>query len=181
VVDRLVDAYYPVLEVIDDTIDRLELQILDRPTTRELQRIFTLKHSLGTLRKVISPQLEVFNRLIARDDEILDPRYRVYFRDIYDHLVRTFEVIDSYRDLMSNAMDAYLSMVSNLQNEVMKRLTIFASIFLPITFVTGLFGQNFAAMPQVQHDNGYLWWIVLGGMATLSLGQLVYYRRQGWM
>ncbi len=181
VVDRLVDAYYPVLDIIDDAIDALELSILNNPSPAELQQIFTLKHSLGTLRKVISPQLEVFNRLIARQDEMIDPQYAVYFRDIYDHLVRTFEVIDSYRDLMSNAMDAYLSMVSNRQNEVMKRLTIFASIFFPITFLTGLFGQNFRDMPQVQHDTGYLWWFVLSIMILLSLSQLVYYRRRGWL
>ena len=181
VVDRLVDSYYPVLDIIDDAIDALELRILDNPSPSELQKIFALKHSLGLLRKVVTPQLEVFNRLIARQDAIIDPQYIVYFRDIYDHLVRTFEVIDSYRDLMSSAMDAYLSMVSNRQNEVMKRLTIFASIFFPITFLTGLFGQNFGAMPQVQHDTGYLWWIVLSCMIVLSLLQLVYYRRRGWL
>ncbi len=181
VVDRLVDSYYPVLDVIDDAIDDLEVRILDNPIPAELQEIFTLKHSLGLLRKVVSPQLEVFNRLIARQDEIIDPQYTIYFRDIYDHLVRTFEVIDSYRDLMSSAMDAYLSMVSNRQNEVMKRLTIFASIFMPITFITGVFGQNFGNMPQVQHDTGYLWWLALSGMLLLSLAQLTYYRRRRWI
>ena len=181
VVDRLVDSYYPVLDIVDDAIDDLEVRILDNPSPAELHEIFTLKHSLGLLRKVISPQLEVFNRLISRQDEVIDLQYTIYFRDIYDHLVRTFEVIDSHRDLMSNAMDAYLSMVSNRQNEVMKRLTVFASIFLPITFITGVFGQNFRAMPQVQHDNGYLWWLALSGMLLLSVLQLVYYRRQGWI
>jgi magnesium transporter len=181
VVDRLVDAYYPVLEEIDDTIDKLEERILADSSPAVLQQIFTLKHSLGFLRKVISPQLEVFNRLISREDEFIDPKYVVYFRDIYDHLARTFEVIDSYRDLMSSAMDAYLSMVSNRQNEVMKRLTVFATIFLPITFVTGVFGQNFGTMPQVIHDNGYFWWFALGGMALLSVGQIVYYKRNGWL
>lgn len=181
VVDRLVDSYYPVLDVIDDVIDNVQVRILENPSPEVLQQIFTLKRSLGHLRKVISPQLEVFNRLIAREDEFIDPKYVVYFRDIYDHLVRTFEVIDSYRDLMSSAMDAYLSMVSNRQNEVMKRLTIFASIFLPITFVTGVFGQNFGHLPQVEHDGGYLWWCVLGGMALLTAIQLVYYKRSGWL
>lgn len=181
VVDRLVDSYYPVMEAIDDTIDALEVRILDKPDKAALQQIFALKHSLGQVRKVISPQLEVFNRLIAREDEFIDPQYVVYFRDIYDHLVRTFEIIDSYRDLMSSAMDAYLSMISNRQNEVMKRLTVFASIFLPITFVTGLFGQNFAHMPQVEHDFGYLWWVVLGCMGLFTLLQLAYYWRAGWL
>jgi magnesium transporter len=181
VVDRLVDGYFPVLDSMDDAIDELEDQIIANPTPEVLQRIFTLKRSLGLARKVISPQLEVFNRLIARDEEFLDPRFTVYFRDVYDHLVRTFEVIDSYRDLMSSALDAYLSTVSNRQNEVMKRLTILASIFLPITFVTGVFGQNFGHMPQVEHDPGYLWWLALLVMALISVAQIIYYRHKGWL
>lgn len=181
IADRLVDTYFPVLDSIDEAIDQLEERIFARPSPQVLEQIFTMKHSLGQLRKVISPQLEVFNRLIAREDEFIDPQYVVYFRDVYDHLVRTFEVIDSYRDLMSNAMDAYLSMVSNRQNEIMKRLTVFATIFLPITFITGLFGQNFGNMPQVVHDNGYFWWLALAGMLLLSTVQLFYYRRSGWI
>lgn len=180
VVDRLVDSYYPVLERINDTIERIEDQVLTNASPEVLQQIFDLRHSLSYLRKTVSPQLEVFNRLISRDDEYVDRDSAIYFRDVYDHLVRTFEVVDSYRDLMSSAMDAYLSIVSNRQNEVMKRLTVFTSIFLPITFITGLFGQNFAHMPQVEHDSGYLWWVALGSMVLITGGQLAYYRRQGW-
>jgi len=180
VIDRLVDSYFPVLDSMDDAIDELEDTIVQDPTPAVLERIFTLKRSIGVARKVTSPQLEVFNRLIARDEEFIDPAYTVYYRDIYDHLVRTFEVIDSYRDLMSSALDAYLSTVSNRQNEVMKRLTVIASIFLPITFLTGFFGQNFGHMPQVEHDFGALWWVALLGMALISAGQLFYYRHKGW-
>jgi magnesium transporter len=181
IVDRLVDSYYPVLDTIDDAIESVEEQVLGGPTSDVLGHIFTLKHSLSTLRKVISPQLELFNRLIAREDDIIDHAYVVYFRDIYDHLVRSFEVVDSYRDLMSSSMDAYLSMVANRQNELIQRLTLFATIFMPITFLTGLFGQNFRDMPQVDHDNGYLWWYVLGFMVLLSVGQVFYYRRRHWL
>ena len=180
VVDRLVDSYYPVLERINDTIEQIEDQVLTKATPEVLQQIFDLRHSLSYLRKTVSPQLEVFNRLISRDDEYVDRDVAIYFRDVYDHLVRTFEAVDSYRDLMSSAMDAYLSIVSNRQNEVMKRLTVFTSIFLPITFITGLFGQNFAHMPQVEHDGGYFWWIALGAMVVITASQLLYYRRQGW-
>lgn len=181
IVDRLVDSYYPVLEEIDEAIDAIEDRVLTDTSQRVLGEVFTLKHSLSHLRKVVSPQLEVFNRLIAREDPYFDPQFTPYFRDVYDHLVRTFEVVDSYRDLMSSAMDAYLSTVSNRQNEIMKRLTLFTTIFMPITFLTGLFGQNFRDMPQVQHDNGYLWWIVLGFMGLISLAQILYYRRRGWL
>lgn len=181
VVDRLVDSYHDVLDQIDDTIDAVEERVLSDSSQRILGEIFTLKHSLSSLRKVISPQLEVFNRLIAREDQYIDPQFIPYFRDVYDHLVRAFEVVDSYRDLMSSAMDAYLSMVSNRQNEIMKRLTLFTTIFMPITFITGLFGQNFGHMPQVDHDPGYLWWVALGFMGLISVGQIVYYRRRGWL
>lgn len=181
IVDRLVDSYYPVLESIDETIDQVEERVLIDTSPEVLSQIFTLKHSLSFLRKTVSPQLEMFNRLISRDDPFVDPQFAPYFRDVYDHLVRTFEVVDSYRDLMSSAMDAYLSTVSNRQNEVMKRLTVFTSIFLPITFITGLFGQNFAHMPQVEHDTGFLWWVALGSMFAITIGQLLYYRRAGWL
>jgi magnesium transporter len=180
VVDHLVDGYFPVLDTMDDAIEELEAQIVANPTREVLQRIFTLKRSLGLARKVTSPQLEVFNRLIARDEEFIDTKFTIYFRDVYDHLVRTFEVIDSYRDLMSSALDAYLSTVANRQNEIMKRLTVLASIFLPITFVTGVFGQNFRYMPQVEHDQGHLWWFALLGMALISAAQLIYYRYKDW-
>jgi magnesium transporter len=181
IVDRLVDAYFPVLDTIDDSIEEVEERVLAGPTPEWLGHILTLRHSLSTLRKVVSPQLEVFNRLIAREDGVIDPAYAVYFRDIYDHLVRCFEVVDSYRDLMSSSMDAYLSMVANRQNELIQRLTLFATIFMPITFLTGLFGQNFRVMPQVEHDNGYLWWYVLGFMILLSMGQVLYYRSKRWL
>lgn len=181
VVDRLVDSYYPVMDQIDETIELLQDRILQTTTPELLEQIFALRHSLSYLRKVVSPQIEVFNRLIAREDEFIDPAFAPYFRDVYDHLIRTFEVVDSYRDLMSNSMDAYLSMVSNRQNDVMKRLTAVTTIFLPITFLTGLFGQNFRDMPQVQHDNGYLWWFIFFGMVTLSVAQALYYRKIDWL
>jgi len=181
VVDRLVDSYYPVLDAIDDSIDVLQLQVLTDPKPPALEHILTLRRSLSLLRKVVSPQLEIFNRLISREDEYIPREHAPYFRDVYDHLVRTFEVIDSYRDLMGSAMDAYLSTISNRQNEIMKRLTLFTTIFMPITFLTGLFGQNFAHMPQVEHDPGYLWWIVAGFMVVITVSQFIYYRVKGWI
>lgn len=181
VVDRLVDSYYPVLDAIDDSIDALEVQVLTDPKPPALEAILRLRRSLSLLRKVVSPQLEIFNRLISREDEYVPRETAPYFRDVYDHLVRTFEVIDSYRDLMSGSMDAYLSTVSNRQNEVMKRLTLFTTIFMPITFLTGLFGQNFAHMPQVEHDNGYFWWIAAAFMLLITTCQFIYYRVKGWI
>jgi len=104
-----------------------------------------------------------------------------YFADVHDHLIRAFEVLDSYRDLMSGMLDVYLTTVSNRLNAVMKQLTIIATVFLPITFITGVFGQNFGHLPQVEHDNGYLFWIVLAFMGLITALQLWYFKKRGWL
>jgi magnesium transporter len=181
VADALVDSYFPVLDELDEVLDKLENKVISHPTQKVQARIFRLKRGLAQLRRVISPQIELFSRLSGRAYQIVSDEAAIYFRDVHDHLLRIFEVIDSYRDLMSGMLDAYLSTVSNRLNEVMKRLTIIATIFLPITFITGVFGQNFAFSPQVVRDNGYFFWYVLAFMALVTVAQLVYFRWKGWM
>ncbi len=181
ITDALVDSYFPVLDELDEVLDDLEDLVISHPTPAVQRRVFILKRGLAQLRRVISPQIEQFNRLGGRVDHIVSDEAALYFRDVHDHLVRIFEVIDSYRDLMSGMLDAYLSTVSNRLNEVMKRLTIIATIFLPITFITGVFGQNFAYAPQVVHDDGYFFWYVLAFMVVVTLVQLLYFRWKGWM
>jgi len=145
------------------------------------QRIFRLKRALVQMRRIVSPQIEVTNSLITRTGEVIPRESEAYFADVRDHLVRAFEVIDSYRDLMSGLLDVYLSTVSNRLNQVMKQLTIIAEIFLPITFITGVFGQNFGHSPLVDHDNGLNFWLVLLAMALITMGQLWYFKRKGWI
>ncbi len=181
IADALVDSYFPVLDELDDVLDKLENKVISHPTQKVQSRIFRLKRGLAQLRRVVSPQIEQFSRLGGRAYHIVSDEAAMYFRDVHDHLVRVFEVIDSYRDLMSGMLDAYLSTVSNRLNEVMKRLTIIATIFLPITFITGVFGQNFAFAPQVIRDNGYFFWYVLAFMALVTAAQLAYFRWKGWM
>jgi magnesium transporter len=181
VADAVVDSYFPVLDELDDVLDDLEDSVIDHPTPELQVRIFKLKRGLGQFRRVVSPQIEHFNRLGGRVFHIVSDEASMYFRDVHDHLVRVFEVVDSYRDLMSGMLDAYLSTVSNQLNDVMKRLTIIATIFLPITFITGVFGQNFGHSPQVDHDNGYLFWLVLGFMLLVSVAQILYFRWKHWM
>jgi magnesium transporter len=179
--DSLVDSYFPVLEDIDDLVDELE-NVAVRDTSNEVQgRIFSTKRALSHLRRVISPQVEVTNSLVTRTGEVIPSDAEPYFSDVHDHLVRAFEVLDSYRDLMSGLLDVYLTTVSNRLNSVMKQLTILATIFLPITFITGVFGQNFAHSPQVEHDAGLNFWIVLAFMALITVIQLWYFRRRGWL
>ena len=143
--DTLVDRYFPALDAFDEAIDGLEDAIIADPTPAVLNTIFAMKRNVVQLRKVINPQLESFSRLTSESYGVVQADNLIYYRDVHDHLIRIFEVVDSYRDQMSSALDAYLSMTSNRMNEVMKRLTVVAAIFLPITFLTGVFGMNFGS------------------------------------
>ncbi|MGB2711751.1 MAG: magnesium/cobalt transporter CorA [Conexibacter sp.] len=163
VLDALTDTFFPVLEAIDDAIDELEDAIVLAPDDAQLQRLFQLKRSLVTLRRIVTPQRDLAARTIEEIAELpgLDPGTRDYFRDVYDHLIRVSDMVDSYRDLLTGAMDVYLSTVSNRLNSVMKQLTIVATIFLPITALTGFFGQNFGWL--VRHVDT-LWAFLLFGV-----------------
>jgi magnesium transporter len=146
ILDTLTDTFFPVLSSIDDAIDELEDAIVLKPDDEQLQRIFHLKRQLVTLRRIVTPQRDMAARTIDEIADLpgLEPGTRDYFRDVYDHLIRVSDMVDSYRDLLTSAMDVYLSTVSNRLNVVMKQLTVVATIFLPITALTGFFGQNFA-------------------------------------
>ncbi len=146
ILDALTDTFFPVLSAIDDAIDELEDAIVLKPDDEQLQRIFHLKRRLVTLRRIVTPQRDLAARTIDEIGDLpgLEAGTRDYFRDVYDHLIRVSDMVDSYRDLLTSAMDVYLSTVSNRLNVVMKQLTVVATIFLPITALTGFFGQNFA-------------------------------------
>ncbi|MBS1870340.1 MAG: magnesium/cobalt transporter CorA [Actinobacteria bacterium] len=178
--DALTDTFFPVLERIDDEIDELEDAIVLRPTDEQLQRVFQLKRRLVVLRRVITPQRDLAARTIGEIAELpgLETGTRDYFRDVYDHLIRISDLIDSYRDLLTGAMDVYLSTVSNRLNQVMKQLTLVATVFLPITALTGFFGQNFGFL--VRHITGPVSFFVYGvGGALLSIALLyAWFRRQ---
>ena len=143
----------------------LEDAVVAGPSPARLRRIFELKRVVVQLRKIVSPQREVYNSLSRRDYPHIDPRVAVYFRDVYDHLVRAFEVVDAYRDLISNTLDAYLAVVSNRLGQVMKQLTIITTIFMPLSFLTGFFGMNFPWL--VGHVGGAWWFVGLGLGAQL--------------
>ena len=148
VVDGLVDSFFPRLTAIDDRIDTLEDSIFLNADDAQLQEIFSMKRSLVSMRKVISPQRDLFASIVAGVENfpgMTDDDQR-YFRDVYDHLIRIGDMVDTYRDLLTGAMDVYLSTVSNRLNAVMKQLAIIATIFMPLTFLTGFFGQNLGWM-----------------------------------
>ncbi|QBD82494.1 magnesium/cobalt transporter CorA [Ktedonosporobacter rubrisoli] len=181
ILDTQVDSYFPVLDVLDDMSDDLEDKAVTDASNEVQARIFRTKKALARMRRVISPQVEVMNSLITRTGDFIPTSAEPYFADVHDHLVRTFEVLDSYRDLMSGLLDVYLTTVSNRLNVIMKQLTIIATIFMPITFITGVFGQNFAHSPQVETDKGYNFWIVLLVMVLITLAQIWYFKRRKWI
>lgn len=176
--DLLVDSYFPPLDALEEEIDDLEDDVVERPTQERLQQIFALKHTLVHLRKLVSPQREVYNALSRRDYPHIDPKSAAYFRDLHDHLIRASEIVESYRDLVSNMLDAYLATISNRLNDVMRRLTVIATIFMPITFITGFFGMNFTRMP---YSWNWLFWISITAMAITPLAMLVWFIRIGWI
>jgi magnesium transporter len=184
VLDSLTDSFFPILADMDDEIDDLEAAMLATPTEAQLERLFSLKRQLVALRKVVTPQRDLFARSIDQLAELpgLQLDERDYFRDIYDHLIRISDLIDSYRDLLSGATDLYLSTTSNRQNEVMKQLTVIATVFLPLSFITGFFGQNFGFMVNHVINMTWTFWALgLGSMVVTCVLLLVYFRRKGWV
>lgn len=143
ITDYLVAAYMPTVEKIDDAIDQIEDQVFDRPSPRTLEKLFALKRVLLTMRRIVLPQREVLNKLARDDYKVIDPKDRIFFRDIYDHLVRLHDLNESLRDLVGGVLDTYLSVINNRMNEVMKTLTVITVLFMPLTFLTGFFGMNF--------------------------------------
>lgn len=183
VVDTLVDGFFPVLAKLDDEIDELEDEILERPTEEQLGQLFDMKRSLIAMRKVVTPQRDMFATLasgVVKLPGLTDEGER-YFRDLYDHLIRIADVVDGYRDLLSGVMDTHVSTVSNRLNVVMKQLTIIATIFLPLSYLTGFFGQNFSVL--VRHITGPLPFFVygLGFEVVAALILLYFFRRRGWL
>jgi magnesium transporter len=182
IVDGLVDSFFPILGEFDDRIDDLENAIFANADDRQLQEIFQMKRLLVGLRKAVTPQRDTFASLMGGVDDIpgLTEDDERYFRDVYDHLIRISDLIDSYRDLLTGAMDVYLSTVSNRLNAVMKQLTIIATIFLPLAWLTGFFGQNFGFM--VRHIGSWETFLVFGVVAELAAMAtlLAYFKRRGW-
>ncbi|GAB3868202.1 magnesium/cobalt transporter CorA [Nocardioides maradonensis] len=184
IVDTVVDSFFPVLSGLDDEINDLEDAIIERPSKSELVKIFKLKRLLLKLRKAVTPMRDLFAREIETIAELagLDRDSHDYFRDVYDHLLRISDLLDSYHDLVSGCTDLYLSNVANRQGEIGKQLTIVASIFLPLSFLTGFFGMNFDWFTgHVLH--GLATFLVLGlGSMLFSAGAMrLWFQHKGWI
>jgi magnesium transporter len=184
VVSALADTFFPVLSEFDDKIDALEDDILKAPTEAQLGQLFAMKRSLMEMRKVIAPQRDMMAGIAGGVTEVpgMTEEASRYFRDLYDHMIRLADLVDSYRDLLTSVMDTHLSTVSNRLNVVMKQLTIIATIFLPLSFLTGFFGQNFAYMVRVWLTPTWSFFVLGIGLelAAVVFLVLLFYRR-GWL
>jgi magnesium transporter len=184
IMDTLIDSFFPVLSNFDDSIDDLEGAILKSPTEEQLGTLFGMKRQIMTIRKVIAPQRDMIAGLNAGMVEIpgMADSGGVYFRNLYDHLIRISDMVDAYRDLISGAMDTHLSMVSNRLNVIMKQLAMIATIFLPLGFLTGFFGQNFAWLQaHLQVGFGYFLFLGIGTEIIAILLLLLLFKRRGWL
>jgi magnesium transporter len=182
ILDAITSTFVPVLSRIDDDIDDIEQDVLSNASPESLQRIYALKRDLVALRRVVTPMRDMFARNAERIAELpgMEADDRLYYRDLYDGMIRVADVVDSYRDLLSGATDLYLSTVTNRQGEINKQLTLIATIFLPLTFLTGFFGQNFGWL--VRHINTTWAFLVYGiGLLILSVAILaLYFWRKRW-
>ena len=181
--DEVVTSYMPVVEQLDEAIDKTEDEVFDKPTPQTLQRIFSLKRSALHLRRIVGPQREVLNRLARDDFAVIDLRTRVYFRDVYDHLVRMHDITETIRDLVGGALDTYLSVINNRMNDIMKTLTVITTMFMPIAFITGFFGMNFfvAIPPYSSWTEQPVFILMLSLMVIIPFSMLTWIRRKGWL
>ena len=180
-IDALVDASFPVLDKLDDEVDELEDEITDRATKEQLNRIYHLKHTVTELRRFLGAQRDVFQALITHGIHLQQQDMTLYYRDVYDHIVRQYETVDSLRDLLTGAMDVYLSTVSNRLNETTKALAVIASLFLPLSFLTGFFGMNFSYLVNVLESPIEAFAIGVATMVIATFIQLWLFRRRGWI
>jgi magnesium transporter len=181
--DELAADYMPVVEGMDESIDQIEDQIFDNPGPSLLGQIFTLKRALLHLRRIIMPQREVLNKLARGDYAVIEAQHRVFFRDVYDHLVRLHDITEGLRDLVGGALDTYLSVVSNRMNQVMKTLTVITTLFMPISFLVGFFGMNFfqPTAPLDAWTDHPAFVLLMAAVILTPVGMYVWMRKRAWM
>jgi magnesium transporter len=184
--DRIVDSYFPILDGIEDELEAVEKLIVREPTKKTIaNRLFRTKRELLSFRKATWPARDVFSMLSKGQLPNFSKKNQIYYRDIYDHVVLVIDLVETYRDLTSGIMETYLSTISNNMNEVMKVLTVIATIFIPLTFVTGLYGMNFRPeasslnMPELNWEWGYPFSLAL--MLVMGLSMLWYFRKKDWI
>jgi len=177
--DSIVDNYFLILESFGETIESIEEELIADPDKKILSKIHTTKRELILLRKSVWPLRELINAFERSESDLIDDTITVFLRDVYDHTIQIIDTVESYRDMVSGMIDLYLSSLSNKMNEVMKVLTIIATLFIPLTFVAGIYGMNFENMPELKWKFGYLGvWMI---MTAVTLVMLFYFKRKKWL
>jgi magnesium transporter len=177
--DVIVDNYFLILESFGDQLDTLEDQVIKGYHDQSLSDLYALKRELTFTRRLIWPLRDMLAQLIRADDPLVNKRVFPYLRDVNDHVMQIIETLDAYRDLLASLVDVHLSTISNRMNSVMKTLTIFSAIFMPLTFIVGVYGMNFEYMPELREPYGY--YVTWGVMAFTTLGMLLYFRWKKWL
>ncbi len=178
-IDAVVDSYYAVLEKVGEKIEDMEESLVNEPVPETLQKIHNLKRNLILLRKSVWPLRDVANSLARGESKLISKKSIIYLRDVYDHTIQAIDTIETFRDMTSGMLDIYLSSVSNRMNEVMKVLTIIATIFIPLTFIVGVYGMNFVHMPELGVAWAYpLVWVI---MLIIGVLMMIYFRRKKWL
>jgi magnesium transporter len=178
-IDAVVDNYFMILEKLGETIEEIEEKLVTNPTSETLHTLHDLKREMVFLRKSVWPLREVINRLERSESPLINKSTYVYLRDVYDHTIQVIDAVETFRDMLSGMLDIYLSSVSNRMNEVMKVLTIIATIFIPLTFIAGIYGMNFRYMPELEQAWSYPAILIL--MLIMAIVMLIYFRRKKWM
>jgi len=177
--DAIVDNYFTILEKIGENVEFLEEELVAKPKPETLQAIHNLKRDLIFLRKSVWPLREVISGLERGESSLIDASTKLYLRDVYDHTIQVIDTVETLRDMVSGMLDIYLSSISNKMNEVMKVLTIIATIFIPLTFIAGIYGMNFAFMPELGLPWSYP--LILLVMVGVGILMLIYFRRKRWI
>ncbi len=177
--DLIIDNYFVVLEKFGEAIEFLEEEVVKRPTPQTLHDVHRFKYDMIMLRKSVWPLREVIGRMDRKESDLIQDATAIYFKDVYDHTIIAIDNIETYRDILSGMLDIYLSSISNRLNEIMKVLTIIATIFMPLTFLAGVYGMNFKHMPELDWLWGYPF--ALGLMTAVAFSMLLYFRRKKWI
>jgi magnesium transporter len=178
-IDAIVDSYFIILEKLGENIEDIEDTMIANPTPETLQAIHRLKRKMILLRKSVWPLREVVSAIERSDSSLIQKPTRIYLKDVYDHTIQVIDTVETFRDVLSGMLDVYLSSISNKMNEIMKVLTIIATIFIPLTFIAGVYGMNFEYMPELKWQWGYpvIWFVML----IIGISMLAYFRKKKWL
>ena len=178
-IDAIIDNYFTILETISEKVEGIENEVISNPKPEILQQIYNLKREMIFLRKSVWPLREVINGLLREESGLIKKETHIYLRDLYDHTIQVIDSIETFRDMISGMLDIYMSSVSNKMNEVMKVLTIFAAIFIPLTFIAGVYGMNFQYMPELSLTWAYpaVWTVII----IVGLSLLFYFKHKKWI